>query len=348
MIARPDLVRRLLVIKLRAVGDVLLSTVVLRSLRAAYPGARMDFLTEPPSQAFLRLHPDVDEVVVFDRTRRGGVQLIRDIRRRRYDLVLDLFGNPRTAVVTRFSGARWRAGYRFGWRRFAYSHVVEPRGGIVHNTQFNLDCLEALGIPVGSRELVFPTAPEDEATMEDVLRRAGLGSRPIVALHAGGGWVTKRWPPGSFALLGDLLEEGRMVDVVLPWGPGEESLVRELKGRMRRPAFVPPATTLTQLGALFRRCAAVVSNDSGPLHIAAAVGTRVLGIYGPTNPRLQGPYGEGHGVVRREGLPCLGCNRTRCPIGLPCMRELEPHQVLEAFDRMGCVPGAGSAGRGGL
>jgi ADP-heptose:LPS heptosyltransferase len=97
---------------------------------------------------------------------------------------------------------------------------------------------------------------------------------------------------------------------------------------MRHPALVPPRTTLTELGALLRRMSLVISNDSGPMHIAAAVGARVLGIYGPTRPELQGPYGEGHRTVRKEGLACLGCNLTACPIGHPCMQELDVTTVL--------------------
>jgi ADP-heptose:LPS heptosyltransferase len=100
---------------------------------------------------------------------------------------------------------------------------------------------------------------------------------------------------------------------------------------MRGTPFIPPQTTFPRLAALLKRCDFVVSNDTGPMHIAAAVGTPVLGIYGPTNPALQGPYGQGHLTVRNERLSCLGCNLTACPIGHPCMEELEVATVLDAF-----------------
>jgi len=103
---------------------------------------------------------------------------------------------------------------------------------------------------------------------------------------------------------------------------------------MKHQAFIPPDTSLPQLGALLKRCAAVVSNDSGPMHIAAAVGTPVLGIYGPTRPVLQGPFGTRHLTVRREGLDCLGCNLTDCPIGHPCMLDLSVDAVAESFDHL--------------
>jgi ADP-heptose:LPS heptosyltransferase len=97
---------------------------------------------------------------------------------------------------------------------------------------------------------------------------------------------------------------------------------------MTHDAFVPPATTLPQLGALLKRCTVMITNDSGPLHIGAALGVPVLGIYGPTNPLLQGPYGDRHLMVRNEGLSCLGCNYTECPIGHPCMLELSVATVM--------------------
>ena len=103
---------------------------------------------------------------------------------------------------------------------------------------------------------------------------------------------------------------------------------------MKGEGVIPPPTTLPQLGVLLKKCAFIVSNDSGPMHIAAAVGTPVLGIFGPTNPLLQGPYGESHLVVRREGLDCLGCNLTSCPIGHPCMKDLTVEMVMEGVDRL--------------
>jgi len=325
-------IHRVLIIKLRAVGDVLLSTIVLGNIRAAFPAARIDFLTEPPSREIIHGNPGIDDALIFDRRTMSGWDLIRLVRKNAYDLVIDLFGNPRSAIVTRCSGARVRVGYDFRWRKHAYTVVVPPRGGMVHNTQFNLDALEAIGVAIQDRNLYFPTSPEDDAYVERFLRGAGVEGRLLVAINTGGGWYTKRWGLDRYALLGDALVERHNAAVVLPWGPGQLSDVESVKARMRHPAIIPPATTLRQLGALLKRCAMVVSNDSGPMHIAAAVGTPVVGVYGPTNPILQGPYGDRHVIVRKEGLPCLGCNRTKCPIGHPCMLELTVETVLDGVE----------------
>jgi ADP-heptose:LPS heptosyltransferase len=327
-------IRRILVIKLRAVGDVVLSTIVLNNIRRAFPSARIDVLTETASADIVRTHPAVSSTLIYDRETMSGWDLIRLVRKSRYDAVFDLFGNPRTALVTRLSGARFRVGYRFRGRTYAYTHVIEPRGGAVHNTQFNLDSLEGVGIPVEDRTIHLYPSDDDRRMAAQFLEAAGLAGRTLVGVNTGGGWYTKRWSLTNFAALADRIVTEYGWSVVLPWGPGQEAEVREVRDRMMQPAYIPPATTLMQLAALFEQCAWVVTNDSGPMHIAAASGSRVLGIFGPTRPELQGPYGSSHATIRREGLECLGCNLTKCTIGNLCMTELTVDTVFSAFRQM--------------
>jgi heptosyltransferase-3 len=327
-------IRRLLVIKLRAIGDVLLSTVVLDNLRAAFPHAAIDFLTESPSREVIEGNPAVNSVMVFHSRHQSGISLIREVRRREYDLVIDLFGNPRSAIVTRLSGARYRAGYRFSWRQSCYNIVADPRGGEVHNTEFNLDALRAMGLSVTNNGPVFPVGPDADAFAGEFFLRNSLGGALVVALNAGGGWYTKRWRTPSFAELGRRLAATYGAKILILWGPGErddaEALVREIGGSS---VLIPPAS-LKQLAAVAKRCSVVVTNDSGPMHIAAAMGTPVVAIFGPTNPRLQGPVGPGHRVVANEALDCLGCNLTKCPIGNICMTELSVDAVESAVARV--------------
>ena len=330
----PAGVRRILVIKLRAIGDVLLSTIVLKNLRLAFPDAAVDFLTESPSATLLRRTLDRGEVVVYDRRAMTGLDLIRRVRSGSYDLVIDLFGNPRTALVTRLSGAPHRVGYRFRGRTYAYTTVVTPRGGEVHNTQFNLDALEAIGVPIRDRTVSLHLGDQDRRTAETFLAGSCSGPGMLVALNPSGGWYTKRWSLEKFAALGDRLVDRFKAQIILPWGPGELSDVEKIQRAMRHAAVIPPETTLLELAGLLERMAFVVTNDSGPMHLAAAVGTPVLGIYGPTNPMLQGPYGDRHRTIRLDGLECLGCNLTRCPIGHVCMRDLTVERVGDAVEQL--------------
>jgi heptosyltransferase-3 len=327
-------ISRILVIKLRAIGDVLLSTIVTKNLRDAFPDATIHFLTEPPSRDVLRFNEFLDGVLIFDKQVEGGLDLIRRIRRGKYDLVLDLFGNPRTALLTRLSGARIRVGFHFRGRTYAYNVVVHPRGSIVHNTQFNLDALEALGIDIHDHNVYFRFSPDDEQVVDHFLRETFAPGEFLVCLNPGGGWYTKRWGLERFASLGDRITEDFKARVVLAYGPGEREDAEKIRSMMKHEAYIPPPTTLLQLGAMLKRCRVLVTNDSGPMHVAAAVGTPVLAIFGPTNPELQGPFGNQHVVVRNEGLTCLGCNYTSCPIGHPCMLELSAETVMEGFRQL--------------
>lgn len=327
-------VHKILVIKLRAVGDVLLSTIVTKNLRLAFPAAQIDYLTEPPSFEILNGNPFLANIHLHDREKLTGVRLIRFIRRQSYDLVIDLFCNPRTALVTRLSGARYRVGYEFRNRSYGYNIRAVPRGDRVHNTQFNLDALEAAGIAIQDRSIYFGFSNEDARYVDTFLSTLRANQRLLIGVNTGGGWYTKRWGLDRFAQLADRLVEEYGATIVLPWGPGQLPEVEKIRSLMKREAVIPPQTTLKQLGALLQRCSCVISNDSGPMHIAAAVGTPVLGIYGPTSPLLQGPFGEKHLIVSKTGLDCLGCNLTKCPIGHPCMLELSVDSVMEGVRQL--------------
>jgi ADP-heptose:LPS heptosyltransferase len=323
-------VRRLLIIKLRAIGDVLLSTIVIPNLRRAFPEASIEFLTEPPAAPIILKNPLLDDVIVFDRSSVGGTWLVREVRRRHYDLVIDLFGNPRTALVTRLSGAQHRVGFGFRGRAYAYSRIVKPRGGEVHNTQFNLDALEAIGVPIVDRRIHFPVSPQDIEFAEHFFAFHNVEEVPVVALNSGGGWYTKRWGVDRFAELGNRLSSEYHVKILLVWGPGELADVESIRSMLTFEPLMPPVTSLGQMAALLQRCSLMITNDSGPMHMGASLGTPVVGIYGPTNPDLQGPYGVDNVIVRNEYLHCLGCNLTKCPVGIPCMKGLQVDRVLEA------------------
>jgi lipopolysaccharide heptosyltransferase II len=327
-------IKKILVIKLRAVGDVLLSTIVTKNLRLAFPDACIDYLTESPGVPVLKGNPYVDATLEYDRASMSGLALVKLVRGQRYDMVIDLFGNPRTALVSKLSGARYRVGYRFRGRTYAYNVMAEPRGAEVHNTEFNLDALRAIGVAIQDRNIYFQFTSEDAAIVDAFLPRTVLQGKLLIGVNTGGGWYTKRWGVDRFAALSDRLIDRYGAMVVLTWGPGQLAEAERLQSMMRHNALIPPATTLPQLGALLKRCSIVVTNDSGPMHIAAAVGTPVLGIYGPTSPVLQGPFGSQHLTVNKVGLDCLGCNLTECPIGHPCMLELSVDAIMRSVEEL--------------
>jgi ADP-heptose:LPS heptosyltransferase len=327
-------INRILVIKLRAIGDVLLSTPVVQNLHDHFPDAEIDFLTDKFAADVVSGNPWITGVITFDKKKDSSASTVVRVRKRGYDLVIDLFSNPRSAVITGLSGARFRVGFPFRLRKYAYNIMVPPRGGEVHNVDFNLDALRRLEIPVRHFRPYFPLDNETKQFAVEWVRSQHCDGRMIVGLNPSGGWNTKRWGLDRYARLGDLIAEKYDASIVLLWGPGEEEDVRTIQRQMKCSSHIIPPTTLPQLGAIIQQCSFVVSNDSGPMHIAASLNIATLGIFGPTNPYLQGPYGTQHHWIRNEGLECLACNLTTCPIGHICMTRLDIEQVMEAFDQI--------------
>lgn len=327
---------KILIIKLRAIGDVLLSTPVIENLRRAYNSSRIDFLVERDAEDVVKGNPYVDRVIVLDRKRMSSLgeslNFMKGLREGRYDLTIDLFGNPRSALLTLCTGAKLRVGYNFRGRRYAYNLRVEPRGDRVHEVQFNLDALRKIGVPVLTDNPLFPLDDVSKRFARDFFKSQGLEDGFVIGVSPSGGWSAKRWPLEYFAELADQLVKTYGAKILLFWGPGELIRVQRLQSFMTERSWIIPKTTLKQLGALLWRCDLVISNDSGPMHIAAALGTPTTGIFGPTNPQLQGPYGEKHEVVAKEGLLCLGCNKLTCKTS-DCMNLLGPGEVFQVVRR---------------
>jgi len=255
-------------------------------------------------------------------------------------MVIDLLGNPRSALMTFASGARYRVGYDFRGRSYAYNVRVKPRGAEVHNVEFNLDALRRIGVPIVDTSPHVPLTGEDREFARREAEKLGLVGRCVIGINPGTNGPAKRWPAEKFAELGALLAGRLDARICVFWGPGEKPLADAIAGRIGDAAVVAPRTSLRQLGAMFERCSAVVSSDSGPMHIAAALGVPTVGIFGPVNPLLQGPYGKNARYVRKEELSCLGCNYYKsCPVGNSCMTELEAERVFgvveELIDRCG-------------
>lgn len=330
--------------RLRGMGDVILTAPLLDNLRSAFPQAEIDYLTEPPSAPLLQNHPALHEVIVFTHQgwkklpplghARAYWQFVQHVRARRYDWVIDLFGNPRTAVLTLLSGAPRRIGFNFRGRRHAYNCIVEPRGDRLHAVEFNLDVLRALSVPIITHKPALPIANDAAAFIEHFWQEQQLESySSVIGFNAFGGWYTKRWPMPAFAELGDRLQKECGARVILLWGPGEWEEANQIAGLMKISPVLAPTTTLPQLAALLARMDLLVANDSGPMHLAAAVSTPVVAIFGPTRPDLQGPWGDGHKIVLKAGLPCLGCNGLTCRIVThDCMLKLPVDQVFAAVE----------------
>jgi lipopolysaccharide heptosyltransferase I len=304
---------RIALVKLSALGDVVHALPVAATLRAARPRARLVWIVERREAAVLREHPAVDEVIVADtrgwrRARqpaavRAALAEARALRRRlvqwRFDVALDLQGLVKSGLVTVACGAPVRIGFVAGWGReplhaLFVNRRVRPPAAARHVVEQYLALLTALGVTERRLEFRLPTAPAVEARMEEWLATAGLKPhRRLVVLNPGAGRADKRWPVEHFAALARGVVHEAEAHVLVTWGPGEEGTARAIVESAAAAVLAPP-TDLDALLALLRRASVVVAADTGPLHLAAGLGTPCVGLYGPTSAERNGPYGLGH------------------------------------------------------
>ena len=320
--------------KLRAIGDVLLATPILENLKVQFPHLEVDFLCEKFAADVVAGNPFVRSVISFNKKKDSALSVINTVRSNRYDIVIDLFGNPRTALITRLSGAKYRIGFPFRGRAYAYNVQVKPRGGEVHNVDFNLDVLRHFDLSTTETAPLFPLSEKENNFAETWLQKERLIDSEIIGINPSGGWYTKKWNINSYAALADRIIEWKQCRILFFWGPGEQEDVQKIQSMMKHSSHAIPQTSLKEMGALLERCNYLISNDSGPMHIAASLGVPTLGIFGPTNPYLQGPYGGKNLWVRHEELDCLACNLTKCPIGNICMKNLSVEKVFGAFKEL--------------
>ena len=337
---------RILVIRRRAIGDVLVSVDVLRALRERWPEARIDFVVNRASADMVRGSGLIDELVIYDRRMfstgslwsraRATISWLSSLRRRRPDLVLDLLGTPQTALWTAWTGAAVRVGARRRNRTWAYNRPVEAEDQLRFAGERFLDWVRILGIDPGPWR---PHAPLAATTAAASLEPA-TDTRPLVILNPSATWAAKAWPVECFGELGRQLGAG--CDVRVAWGPGEETQrdrIVELGGGAIQ--ALPP-TDLPSLGAWLERAALLVTTDSGPKHLAVAMGTATLTVFGSTDPRGWQPPGARHRWLTAP-IDCHPCNLTVCPVpGHPCLDDLSASRV--ATEAQAMLHGGGGHG----
>lgn len=326
--------RRVCLIKPSALGDIVQSLPVLAALRARWPDAHLAWVVSRPLAGLLATHPDLDEVIVFDRRARGIGRLQapwtlwRQLRGGRFDLAIDLQGLLRSGLMTRATGAARRVGFadaREG-AAWAYTDRVpiprEPHSAVLRYWRL-AQAVGCEGSPPAPRLGIGERERQFAATA-----LAGL-ARPILAVHPGAAWPTKRWPLASFAALARRAQAERGASIVLLAGPGEGELARAIAAQLDQATNLAEQTNLLELAAVLAASDVFVGGDTGPMHLAAAVGTRVVALFTCTDPRRAGPYGAGHRVVATT-VDCRESYLKRCN-WLGCMHELTPTRVWPAL-----------------
>lgn len=331
---------RLLLVKLSSFGDVLHTLPTLEALRAAYPGAHITWLVEAAYAPLLHGHPALDEVWLAPRLRPGELfggahfprlmTLLKQLRTQSFDLVVDVQGLLKSAVWVALAKSPRKVGYD-RTRELSYLPLTErvpPFDPEAHAVRRYLNLAYYLGAP--------PALPRFRLNLDAGVDIAPLppaaADRPLAVLHPGARWATKLWPAASWARLAEWLH-GRGLHVAITGSAADQELVAGIIGPSRAPVVnLAGSTSLAQLAGILRKTRLAVTTDTGVMHLAAALGTPVVALFGPTAPWRTGPFGAGHEVVRL-GLACSPCFQRRCPAPR-CLTDLRPELVTTACEKI--------------
>lgn len=338
------LFERILISRMKFIGDVVLTTPVIRALREKFPSAHIAYLADKQAVSLLERNPYLNELIPYDFSRPGIVEqprVIRRLRKGRFDVFIDLFCNPRTALLARASGAPVRIGKEVRGRGRLYTHRILDDGKPKTAIEYDYQYVKGLGVdPSHRRTEIFLS--------EDEKREAGIYLRwldidpekPIVGLHPGATWPAKMWPAERFADLIDLLKAKLDLQVVVTRGPREDAIIEKISRLAVGSAIFLNALPLRQLAGVLSLFRVYVANDSGPMHMAVAVGTKTVGIFGPGEENIWFPYtppyyeaSDGH-IALRKDVPCHPCHLDLCNRPddeyMECMKLLSVKEVFEA------------------
>lgn len=323
---------RILIIKPGAMGDLLHLTPTIRELRKRFPQARIDMLVgNRASIELFRHHPHIADILVFDRKGEHSSfsalrALWKQISSRSYDLVINFQrSNLKTWFLT--SAA-------LPCRMLVYH---KTRTGTVHAVADHLKTVASLGISAERSELELYLSTEDRHYAAELFASRGLDKHPVVALNPGASHPVNRWSTARFAALADRVSNELNAAVIIVGGPGDTPLAHEIDSQSRsHPLILTGTTTLLQLGAVLEKSAVLVSGDTGPMHMATAMRTPVIALFGAADPARTGPTGSGNRIIQAAGLDCVPCRSRKCGNSryLECMERITVDDVFEAIKKM--------------
>jgi len=331
--------QKILIVRTDRVGDVLLSTPVIKNLREAYPHAHIAFMCRPYTKEVLEGNPYLDEIIVYDKYGKhksffASVTFSLFLRKKHFDWAVILHPTNRVHLVTFFANIP----LRIGWNKklphlLTQALVYLKKEGLKHEMEYTLDILRALEVPIVDKRIYFALRDEDEAHIDKLLheRRVG-GDDFIITVHPSASCVSKRWPQDYFCRLIELLQEAMNPIIVLVTSRDERQYAEEIAKRFPRAIDLRGALSLGELAALINRSALFISNDSGPVHIAASLNIPVISLFGRKDPGLSPtrwrPLGE-RSFYLHEDVNCSVCLAHNCDKNFLCLRSIKPESVFK-------------------
>ena len=345
--------KKILIIRLSAIGDVVDVLPALRCLRSNFPESRISWLVEDRASAVLSDNPDIDDVIVFPRkkwrreilkvnrvfsTLSDILSFYRKLHGECYDLVLDFQGNLKSGIMDLITGSENRVGFAKGFsKEFNYlftRYKVYPQNKREHRIDKNLSLLKGIGFKAEFQNPELPVSRPDLEYISKFIDENNKCSVPLIIINpcTSEYGSYKRWSTLNYARLADMILEKYDVKVVFIWGPNELEIVNEIVSHMKQKALVACKTTIKQLIELMRRAGLYIGGDTGPLHIASTLCIPTVAIFGPKDPILYGPYNENAAIISKE-LPCSPCRDRTCS-DPECLTKILPEEVFQAVNQL--------------
>jgi len=337
--------KRILIVRTDRIGDVVLSTPVIKAIRDNYPTAYIAMMVSPFTSEIVEGNPYLDEVIIYDKLTKhrsfwGSLKFSFKLRKKRFDLAIILHPTNRVHLVTFFARIPKRIGYNRKLGLLLTDRLNHTKHlGQKHELEYNLDLVRYLGIEPEDKNLFMPIKPQSEAWVEEMLKKEGITKTDkLVAIHPGASCPSKIWPVERFAEVANKLIEKYGFKVIIISGPKDISLGQKLTNYLHyRAVNLSGQTSLSQLASLLKRCSLFISNDSGPVHIASAVGTPVISIFGRNqkglSPLRWGPVGKKDKVLHKE-IGCIQCLAHNCKKDFACLKAISVEEVLDCVDQI--------------
>lgn len=334
-----------MIVRLDRIGDVVLSTPVIKALRDAYPDSRIAMMVRPYAREIVEGNPYLNEVIIYDKGRGdkgvvGSHKFIRELRKKKFDIAIVLHPTVRTHMMLMLAGIPERIGYDKKAGFLLTKRIPHTKQfGMKHEIDYCLDILKYIGITPSARELYMPINSASERKIEAVFKENGIGdSDVIVAVNPGASCVSKRWNVEKFAKVADRLAKEYGARIVVISGPSDKGIGDKLASLVTAgPINLSGKTCIGDIASLLRRARLFISNDSGPVHIGCAVGVPVIAIFGRSDrglsPERWGPSGR-HDTVLHKSAGCEICYAHNCKSAFRCLDSITPEEVLAAAEKI--------------
>lgn len=332
-----DTPKKILIVRTDRIGDVILSTPTIKNIRVYFPDAHIAFMCNPQTRDIIEGNPYVDEVIVYDKKRThkslwASIRFALRLRKKNFDWVFILHPTNRVHIITFFAGIPVRIGWdkKMGWlltKRVCHT----KQQGLKHELEYTLDMLRVMDIPVMDKLMYFPLRDSTERDIKALLAQKRLQEKKFIVMHPSASCPSKQWPQEYFSELIRLLRDKTSLDIVIITAESEkqnaEHIIKEndlvdLRGLL----------DISALGSLLKRAALLISNDSGPVHVACALNTPVIAIFGRSDPGLSPrrwrPLGE-NAFYFHKYVDCPECLAHNCTKGFLCLKEIRPREVFE-------------------